>query len=198
MKSYFCENSSDDDSDQNSKNYGFKSNLSPPPNDHLNEFENSMYDMIKNSDFRSVRNSFQYKLKEDLKKVQSSSKIMVFAEKTASEEEYARLINDNLTKTYQKTTTFTEKKIDKETKHFPKKLKLKKKMEQYAYQSAYVTLKDRKQNFKIKLPCQLINPAKSEIGIVSQVELEKTNRTVTNQIKCKQWRKTQAVIDWFD
>ena len=157
-----------------------------------------MYDMIKNSDFRSVRNSFQSKLKEDLKKVQSSGKIMVFADKTASKEKYARLINDNVTKTYQKTTTSSEKKIDKETKHFPKKLKLEKKMEQYAYQSAYVTLKDRKQNFKIKLPCQLINPAKSEMGIVSQVELEKTNRTITNQIECKQWRKTQAVIDWFD
>ena len=34
-------------------------------------------------------------------------------------------------------------------------------MEQYADQSAYVTLKDHKENFK--LPCRLINSAKSEI-----------------------------------
>ena len=58
-------------------------------------------------------------------------------------------------------------------------------------------LKDHKENFKIKLPCRLINPAKSEIGIVSKVELEKINRAITNQIKCNQLRNTQAVIDWF-
>ena len=49
-----------------------------------------------------------------------------------------------------------------------------------------------------KLPCRLINPAKSKIRIVSKVELEKIHRAITpNQIKCNQWRNTQAVIDWF-
>ena len=70
-------------------------------------------------------------------------------------------------------------------------------MEMYADQSAYVTLKDHKENFKTKLPCRLINPAKSEIGIVSKVELEKINKLLTNQIKYNQWRNTQTVIDWF-
>ena len=60
-------------------------------------------------------------------------------------------------------------------------------MEQYADQSAYVTLKDHKENFKTKLPCRLINPAKSETGIVSKVELEKINRAIANQIECNQW-----------
>ena len=66
-------------------------------------------------------------------------------------------------------TTSTEKKIEKETNYFAKILKIENKMEQYSDQSAYVTLKDHKQNFKTKLPCRLINPAKSEIGIVSKV-----------------------------
>ena len=86
-------------------------------------------------------------------------------------------------------------KIDKGTKHFAEKLNLEKKMGMYADQSAYVTLKDHKENFKTKLPCRLINPAKSEIGIVSKVELEKINKLLTNQIKCNQWRNTQTVID---
>ena len=68
---------------------------------------------------------------------------------------------------------------------------------QYADQSAYVTLKDHKENFKTKLTYQLINPAKSKIGIVSKVELEEINRAITNQTKCNQWSNTQAVIDWF-
>ena len=109
------ENSGDDDSDQNNKNYGFKSNLTPPPNDHLNEFENAVYNIIKNTAFRSVRNVFQSKLNKDLTKVKSSGKTMTFADKTAnmyemSKEEYAKFINDNVTKTYQKTIKSTIKK----------------------------------------------------------------------------------------
>ena len=70
-------------------------------------------------------------------------------------------------------------------------------MEQYADQSAYITLKDHKENFRTKLSFRLINPPKSEIGIVSKIELEKINRAITSQTKCNQWRNTQAVIDWF-
>ena len=71
--------------------------------------------MIKNIEFRSARNVFQSKLKEHLKKIKSSSKIMVFANKTAnlyemSKEEYTKLINDNVT--YRKTTR-EKKKIGK-------------------------------------------------------------------------------------
>ena len=48
------------------------------------------------------------------------------------------------------------------------------------------------------MSCRLINPAKSKIGIVSKVELEKTHRAITtNQIKFNQWCNTHAVIDWF-
>ena len=38
-KAYLYENPGDDDSDQNNKNYGFESNLTPPTNDHLHKFE---------------------------------------------------------------------------------------------------------------------------------------------------------------
>ena len=108
-------------------------NLTLPPNDYLNEFENTMYVMIKNIEFRSFRNIFQSKLKKDLKKVKSWGKITVFADKATnmyemSKEEYAKLINDYVAKTYQKTTTSTKKKIDKETNHFTKKLKLENKI----------------------------------------------------------------------
>ena len=78
-----------------------------------------------------------------------------------------------------------------------KNRKLENKMEQCTDQSAYVTVKDHKENFQTKLPCRLLNPAKRKIGIVSKVELEKLNRAITNQIKCNQWRNTQKVIDCF-
>ena len=125
---------------------------------------------------------------------------MAFADKTANsyeilKEEYNKFINNNVTKTYQRMTTSTKKKIDKETKKFFAK-KLENKTEQYADQSAYVTLKDHKENFKTTLPCQLINPAKSEIGIVSKVELEKVNRPVTNQNVVKSSPK-QYIVEFY-
>ena len=157
-KAYFYENSGENNLEHVNNNYGFKSDRTPPQNKHLNEFENVMYDMVKNIEFQGNRNNFQSKLKDDLKKVKTSGKIMVFADKTTnmyeiSKEDYVKLINDNVTKIYQKTTLSTKTKIDKETRTFAKKLKLEKKMEQYADKPAYVTLKDHKDNFKTKLPC---------------------------------------------
>ena len=201
-KACFYENPDENKLEQVNNNYGFKSDRTPPQNTHLNEFENAMYDMVKNMEFQGNRNNFQSKLKDDLKKVKTSGKIMVFGDKTTnmyemSKEDYVKLINDNVTKTYLKTTLSTKTKINKETRTFAKKLKLEKKMEQYADKPAYVTLKDHKDNFKTKLPCRLINPAKSEIGIVSKIELEKLNKELVNKVKCNQWRNTHTVIDWF-
>ena len=65
-RAYFYENSSDDASDQNSYNYRFKSNLTPTPYNHLNEFEKDAYDMIKKIKFLNVRSNFVTKLREDL------------------------------------------------------------------------------------------------------------------------------------
>ena len=78
-------------------------------------FENAAYNIIKNIAFRRVRNVFQSKLNKDLTKVRLSGKIMAFADKTAnmyemSKEEYAKFIDDNVTKTYQKTIKSTIKK----------------------------------------------------------------------------------------
>ena len=44
-----------------------------------------------------------------------------------------------------------------------------------AEKEPYATLKDHKDDFRTKLPCRLINPAKSEIGKMSQVMLERYN-----------------------
>ena len=67
-------------------------------------------------------------------------------------------------------------------------------MEQYADQSAYVTLNDHKENFKTKLSCRLINPALSEIEIVSKVELKKINRAITSQKKCNQYPSSNRLV----
>ena len=51
--------------DDNYTNYGFRSNISPSQNPALTSFKVDIYDMVRNIEFRKVRNDFQGKLKED-------------------------------------------------------------------------------------------------------------------------------------
>ena len=60
-----------------------------------------------------------------------------------------------------------------------------------------MTLKDHKENFFTKTPCRLINPAKSEIGIISKKVLEDLNSDVRELSGVNQWRNSATVIEWF-
>ena len=70
-------------------------------------------------------------------------------------------------------------------------------METYTEREAFITLKDHKDNFRSKPASRFINPAKTEIGIVSKQIVEKINKSVRETTNLQQWRNTQAVIDWF-
>ena len=76
-------------------------------------------------------------------------------------------------------------------------MKLDDKMEVFADRKAFITLKDHKENFLNNPKCRLINPAKSELGLVSKKILEKVNLSVRNAISVNQWKNTNTVIDWF-
>ena len=65
-----------------------------------------------------------------------------------------------------------------EEKSIAKQLKLDSKIEQFANKKSYITLKDHNDNFLNCPKCRLINPAKSEIGIVSKHYLEKINDNI--------------------
>ena len=44
---------------------------------------------------------------------------------------------------------------------------------------------------------KLVNPAKSEIGIVSKHYIDQTNKSIREKLNVNQWISTQAVITWF-
>ena len=50
-------------------------------------------------------------------------------------------------------------------------------MDAMTKKDAYITLKDQKDNSSRFLPCRLINPSKSEIGIVSKSKLDYRSKT---------------------
>ena len=66
-----------------------------------------MFKMIENLRFKKVRNSFQDKLKRDVKKINSSHKALVFADKSRNvykleKPKYQKLLRENITKSYRK------------------------------------------------------------------------------------------------
>ena len=84
-----------------------------------------------------------------------------------------------------------------ESKKFAKSLDLDEKMECYSDQNAFITLKDHKENFNKNTKCRLINPSKSEVGLVSKHYLNSIISTVAEKSGVNQWRNTAIVIDWF-
>ena len=67
-------------------------------------------------------------------------------------------------------------------------------MELYAGRSAFISLKDHKENFKHRAKYPLTNPCKGEMGVVSKTFLEEINNKQNNHLYYNQWRSTSTVI----
>ena len=61
----------------------------------------------------------------------------------------------------------------------------------------FFTFKDHQENFQNNPTVRLINPAKNDIGRISKVILDKINSSLLKQLKVKQWKNTQNIIEWF-
>lgn len=180
----------------------FKSDTTPPQVAELIPFENDMYDLIRNIKYQNQVNEFQTKLQKDVEDIKASNELLIPADKTTNlynvtVEQYNKLLDDNITKTYRKSEVDAKRKIDIETKAAAISLQIENKMECYAEQPAFLTFKDHKDNFATKLPCRLINPAKNEIGVVSKHLIEVLNRSILDTHKLNQWRNSSSVIEWF-
>ena len=64
-------------SSDNYTNYSLRSNVSLPQSPALTSFENNIYNMVRNIEFRNVSNDFQDKLKEDKNKIRSSKDLFL-------------------------------------------------------------------------------------------------------------------------
>ena len=110
---------------------------------------------------------------------------------------YNRLLGNNVSAKYQKTEEQLVNNINKEAKIITRKLDLQDKVKCYSRLPAFITLKDHKPNFISNPKCRLLNPAKTQIGKISKVELDKINSTIRSCTKVNQWQSTTSVINWF-
>ena len=170
--------------------------------EHLNAFENDVYNLVSNVEFNQRCKEFQRKLSNDVKEIRRSQNVLVAADKTTNlysmnKDHYGKLVKDNITKSYKKACDTIKYDIDREGSVITTDLKLADRMEVITEKEAFITVKDYKPDFTNK-PCRLINPAMSEVGIISKQILEKVNDTVRSTSGLQQWKSINSVIDWFN
>ncbi|XP_041361021.1 LOW QUALITY PROTEIN: uncharacterized protein LOC121377181 [Gigantopelta aegis] len=98
---------------------------------------------------------------------------------------------------YKKTSHSTTNMITPTDKEIAKKLELDDRIEVSANRDSFITLKDHKPDFNNNPTCRLINPSKSEIGIISKHILDKINIQIIKATKVNLWRNTSSAIEWF-
>ena len=108
-------------------------------------FEKDLLDMFKSLKFRNVQDNFQTKMKHDILKIKLSANVFVFADKAANLYEIApndckRLLDENITKIYKKSTKLLENAINMEAKHMAENSELYDRIESLAQTPAFVTL----------------------------------------------------------
>ena len=93
--------------------------------------------MVTSFRFRDVKDSFQFQLSEDIRKIKSSPNVFVFAYKTSSnnkisKDHHQKVLHDNTTKTYQKALLKLEASINLEVKIISTMLEIRDRVERVA------------------------------------------------------------------
>ena len=112
---HFNKNDSKDNKiEDNTEWYGLKSPYSPRQVKELIPLENDLVELIRNIKFRKIRNTFQEKIKEDIKFIKDSHKTVTFVDKTSNtyrltKEQHDKLIMNSITSTYKKANSNIKK-----------------------------------------------------------------------------------------
>ena len=185
------------------KTYGFRTRNYPPPQAGLRKFEDDLTDMIRNIEFRHYTNDFLESVKQDIRSLKQSDKVIVAADKSVSmykmeKTEYKKHLMNSVTSTYKKADDTNMHSINMESKEIANSLGLDDRMEHMKQPEAYVTVKDHKPDFHARPSFRLINPSKTDVGKVSKVMLDEINTELLASIRVNQWKNTKAVISWFN
>ena len=194
---------SNDINESGKQTFGFKSKQNPAQIHELQSFQNYLLDIIKSIQFRNAKDDFQTKMNSNISNKKSSPNMFVSEDKTTNLYEillndYKKLLYEDITKTYKKSTNRLEYAINMEAKHIAKNIKLDDQIESLTKIPTFIILKDYKENFRSSHPCRLINPSKSELGKVSKTILKKVNTILVDSPKVNQWKDTDDVINWFN
>ena len=183
--------------------YGFKTSQPAPGVPELKEFENGIYDLVKNVKFKKYApNNLQSKMKNDILDMNNNEKVYVAADETTNfyklnPETHKELLENNITKDYKKANKDTITKVNKDDKKIAENLELEDRIYSFQKRNCFITMKDHKENFENNPKCRLLNPAKTELGKISKRILTRMIRSVREKMKFNHWQNTDSVIRWF-
>ena len=168
----------------------------------MKAFKEDVSRMISSIEFRNIKDPFLNTINEDLKKVNSSKNVFVFADKTrnlyeVTPEEYNKILTENISKSYKLGNNNQTDDINTELQMITSKLSIGDRVDTMATRNAFVTLKDHKGNFDSHPKCRLINPSKSELGKASKVIIDNINNKIRSTLNVNQWKNSSFVIEWF-
>ena len=99
----------------------------PPAVEEITQFENYLLLLIKNLKFKKVHIDFQMRLPDDIKEIKATSEMFVSADKSRhiykmEKDEYNKLLQDNISKTYKKSNAKKLRDINFEARNIAEKL----------------------------------------------------------------------------
>ena len=186
----------------NKQTFGSRSPKCPPTVDELGSFETDLQEMISNIKFRPIRNKFLSKLNEDVKTIKNTNELLINVDKSSNiykmtKEDYKKHLENNISKTYQKSNRNKIKTINHDAKKIAKKLEIDDRVEKLQEAEALITIKDHKDGFPYTLSFLLINPSKADIVKIRKSLLDTINKNILKESKFNQWKNTSEVITWF-
>ena len=166
MESYlFINNNKKATEDYKGFSYGLKSGRGLLQVKDLIQFEYDLVRIVKELKFCKVKNNFQTKLCEDMKKVQNSKKTLTPADKTFNmyrlhENDYQNLRRNAITTSYKKANKSIGRKIIKKGIKFAKQANILDTIGINGTGNSFITLKGREENFTKHPTTRLINPSR--------------------------------------
>ena len=183
----------------------FKSEAKPPFIEEMENFEKDLLELPKKLEYRKYSNPFQRTMKEDLSKIkrENMKNIIVPADKTrnyyvCNSQKYDKLLTENVSKEYRQADQGELTEVNTRALEIARKEGLEKRMEIYTPGNARFTYKDHKQCTNGKIPCRVINPAKTHVGKLSQVILREKITLLRENLKLNHWKSTGEVLEWFN
>ena len=110
-----------DGKDPSEDTFGFKSERCPPQHEGLLPFETDLYEITRSITFKKAFNPFLLKLVTVAKNICTTSSLLIPADKTTKlykilTQDYEKLLHDNITADYRKTSDNATKQINIEVK----------------------------------------------------------------------------------
>ena len=141
-------------------------------------------------------------MRGDIEWIRKSKKIWVRADKSKNIYqvipcEYEQILNNKIMESYKIDHSNTITKINRDTAKFTSKMQIVNRLGKIEEKSAYILFKDHKKHFLDTKQARLINPTKTELGLISKKLIQRITSRLLNDPKYNLWKDSMDTIEWF-